>query len=160
MGPGSLPSQSEIRPSGRRSVGCPGDHSEVSDSRKVRQTRGARHRRTTTQATARQEMYDVSECPMPEHSKEATTTVSESENPEIPSPTPTTTRPRTNRDWWPNQLDLSVLHANPTRADPMGPDFDYGEYFRTQHLKALRRNIVEVLTTHQDWWPSDHGHYG
>jgi len=58
--------------------------------------------------------------------KQSTASVSESENPEIPSPTPTTIRPRTNQGWWPNQLDLSVLHANPPQADPMGPDFDYG----------------------------------
>ena len=92
--------------------------------------------------------------------KQSTASVSESENPEIPSPTPTTIRPRTNQGWWPNQLDLSVLHANPPQADPMGPDFDYAEEFGTLDLEALRRDIVEVLTTRQDWWPPDHGHYG
>jgi catalase-peroxidase len=105
-------------------------------------------------------MYDVSECPMPEHSKEATTTVSESENPEIPSPTPTTTRPRTNRDWWPNQLDLSVLHTHSTRSNPMGEDFDYAAEFATLDVEALKRDVMELMTTSQDWWPADYGHYG
>jgi catalase-peroxidase len=105
-------------------------------------------------------MYDVSECPMSEHSKEATTTVSESENPEIPSPTPTTTRPRTNRDWWPNQLDLSVLHTHSPRSNPMGEDFDYAAEFTTLDVEALKRDVMELMTTSQDWWPADYGHYG
>jgi catalase-peroxidase len=105
-------------------------------------------------------MYDVSECPMPEHSKEATTTVSESENPEIPSPTPTTTRPRTNRDWWPNQLDLSVLHTHSPRSNPMDEDFDYAAEFATLDVEALKRDVMELMTTSQDWWPADYGHYG
>src|SRR3954453_15263382 len=66
---------------------------------------------------------DVSE------TKGATESVSESENPAIPSPTPTPTRPRTNRDWWPNQPDLSVLHRNSPRSNPMGEDFDYASEF-------------------------------
>jgi len=94
------------------------------------------------------------------HDKQSTASASESENPEIPSPTPTTARPRTNQDWWPNQLDLSVLHANSPQADPMGPDYDYAAEFETLDLEALRRDIVEVLTTRQEWWPPDHGHYG
>ncbi len=102
----------------------------------------------------------MSECPMPEHSKEATTTVSESENPEIPSPTPTTTRPRTNRDWWPNQLDLSVLHTHSPRSNPMGEDFDYAAEFATLDVEALKRDVMELMTTSQDWWPADYGHYG
>ena len=92
--------------------------------------------------------------------KDATQSVSESENPRIPSPTPTAHRPRTSKDWWPNQLDLSVLYANPPQADPMGPDFDYAEEFKTLDLEALKRDIIEVLTTPQDWWPPDYGHYG
>src|SRR5690349_9452994 len=93
------------------------------------------------------------------HDKRSTGSVSESEseNPQIPSPTPTTARPRTNQDWWPNQLDLSVLHANSPQADPMGSDYDYAAEFRTLDLEALRRDVVEVLTTRQEWWPPDHG---
>ncbi|MFI9209802.1 catalase/peroxidase HPI [Streptomyces sp. NPDC053253] len=85
---------------------------------------------------------------------------SESENPAIPAPTPTPTRPRTNRDWWPNQLDLQVLHPNSPQADPLGEDFDYAEEFATLDVEALKRDVFEVMTTSQDWWPADYGHYG
>src|SRR5262245_60619892 len=84
---------------------------------------------------------------------------SESENPAIPSPTPKEHRPRSNQDWWPNQLNLSVLHRH-SEADPMGEDFDYKEEFKTLDVEALKRDIVEVMTTSQDWWPADYGHYG
>ncbi|MFE0578509.1 catalase/peroxidase HPI [Streptomyces sp. NPDC058874] len=85
---------------------------------------------------------------------------SESENPAIPSPTPESTRPRTNRDWWPNQLDLQVLHQNSPQASPMGEDFNYAEEFATLDVDALKRDVFEVMTTSQDWWPADYGHYG
>jgi catalase-peroxidase len=85
---------------------------------------------------------------------------SESENPAIPSPTPTTTRPRTNRDWWPNQLDLSVLHRHTPRSSVMPEDFNYAEEFKTLDLEALKRDLIDVMTTSQDWWPADYGHYG
>ena len=87
-------------------------------------------------------------------------TVSETENPAIPSPTPARTRPRTNQDWWPNQPNLQVLHHNSPRANPMGEDFNYREEFKTLDLEALKRDIFEVMTTSQDWWPADYGHYG
>ncbi|MBZ4018577.1 catalase/peroxidase HPI [Streptomyces purpurogeneiscleroticus] len=85
---------------------------------------------------------------------------SESENPAIPSPAPTPARPRTNRDWWPNQLDLQVLHQHSPRSNPMGEDFHYAEEFATLDLDALKRDVFEVMTTSQDWWPADYGHYG
>ncbi|HEU0087687.1 MAG TPA: catalase/peroxidase HPI [Pseudonocardiaceae bacterium] len=85
---------------------------------------------------------------------------SESENPAIPSPTPKATRPRTHRDWWPNQPDLQVLHQHSPRSNPMGEDFSYQEEFKTLDLEALKRDIFEVMTTSQDWWPADYGHYG
>ena len=69
-------------------------------------------------------------------------------------------RARSNRDWWPNQLDLSVLHQNPPAGNPMGQDFNYAEEFKTLDLDALKRDIEEVMTTSQDWWPADYGHYG
>jgi catalase-peroxidase len=87
-------------------------------------------------------------------------TVSESENPAIPSPTPEQTRPRTNRDWWPNQPELQVLHHNSPLATPLGPDFDYKTEFESLDLEALKRDLIEVMTTSQDWWPADYGHYG
>ena len=85
---------------------------------------------------------------------------SESESPVIPSPTPKPTRPRTNKDWWPNQPDLSVLHAHSPLSDPMGRDFNYSEEFKTLDVEALKRDLIELMTTSQDWWPADYGHYG
>jgi catalase-peroxidase len=70
------------------------------------------------------------------------------------------TRARSNRDWWPNQLDLSILRKHSAAADPMGDDFDYAAEFRTLDLDALAKDVDEVLTTSQEWWPADFGHYG
>ena len=89
-----------------------------------------------------------------------TESVSESENPAIPSPTSEVPRPRTNHDWWPNQLDLSVLHRNSPLSDPMGEGFDYAKELATVDLDALKRDLIELMSTSQDWWPSDYGHYG
>ncbi|MQA89172.1 MAG: catalase/peroxidase HPI [Gemmatimonas sp.] len=69
-------------------------------------------------------------------------------------------RGRSNRDWWPNQLNLRILHQNPPVADPMGEDFNYAEEFKTLDLDALKRDVEAVMTTPQDWWPADYGHYG
>ncbi len=85
---------------------------------------------------------------------------SESENPAIPSPTPKAHQPRSNRDWWPNQLNLQVLHEHSPRSNPMDEGFDYAEEFKTLDLDGLRRDVVEVMTTSQEWWPADYGHYG
>ena len=70
------------------------------------------------------------------------------------------TEGRSNRDWWPNQLDLKTLQQNPPMANPMGEDFNYAEEFKTLDLDALKRDIETVMTTSQDWWPADYGHYG
>ena len=87
--------------------------------------------------------------------------MSESENPVIPAPEPQGThRPRTNKDWWPNQLNLQVLHQHSTRANPMDEDFDYAEAFKKLDVEELKRDVIEVMTTSQDWWPADFGHYG
>jgi len=85
---------------------------------------------------------------------------SESENPAIASPTPKRVRPRTNKDWWPNQLDLSILHQHSPRSSPMDKDFNYAEAFRTLDVDALKRDLIALMTTSQDWWPADYGHYG
>ncbi|MCC6416625.1 MAG: catalase/peroxidase HPI [Gemmataceae bacterium] len=85
---------------------------------------------------------------------------SESENPVIPAPTPKRSRPHTNRDWWPNQLDLSVLHQHSSLSNPLGQDFDYAEEFKTLDLDALKQDLIALMTTSQDWWPADYGHYG
>jgi catalase-peroxidase len=97
-------------------------------------------------------------CPVAHGS--ATAQGSESENPAIDSPQPKGTRPRTNQDWWPNQLDLSVLHTHGQASNPLGPAFSYREEFEKLDVEALKRDITEVLTTSQDWWPADFGHYG
>lgn len=101
----------------------------------------------------------VGGCPVAHDS--VTSHGSESENPAIDSPTPKTGgRPHTNRDWWPNQIDLSVLHAHSSKGNPLGDDFDYAKEFAKLDVEALKRDITEVLTTSQDWWPADFGHYG
>ena len=67
---------------------------------------------------------------------------------------------RSNQDWWPNQLNLKILHQSSPLSDPMGEEFNYAEEFKTLDLDALREDIEEVMTTSQDWWPADYGHYG
>ena len=67
---------------------------------------------------------------------------------------------RTNRDWWPNQLNLRILHQHTSKSDPMGADFDYAEALQSLDLKALRADVEALLTTSQPWWPADYGHYG
>ena len=65
-----------------------------------------------------------------------------------------------NRDWWPNQLNLKILHQNPPAGDPMGASFDYAKEFKTVDLNALKKDIEKLMTTSQEWWPADFGHYG
>ena len=67
---------------------------------------------------------------------------------------------RSNRDWWPNQLNLRVLHQNSAKSDPMGPDFNYADEFAKLDLEALRADLTALMTDSQDWWPADYGHYG
>jgi catalase-peroxidase len=65
-----------------------------------------------------------------------------------------------NRDWWPNQLNLQILHQNSPLSNPMGKEFNYAEEFKKLDLNALKKDIEAVMTTSQDWWPADYGHYG
>ncbi|GGR49583.1 catalase/peroxidase HPI [Streptomyces aurantiogriseus] len=65
-----------------------------------------------------------------------------------------------NRQWWPDRLNLKILAKNPAVANPLGEEFDYAEAFKSLDLSAVKRDIAEVLTTSQDWWPADFGHYG
>jgi catalase-peroxidase len=66
----------------------------------------------------------------------------------------------TNRDWWPNQLDLQVLHQHSTLSDPMGEAFDYAKEFKSLDLNAVIKDLHALMTDSQDWWPADYGHYG
>ena len=86
--------------------------------------------------------------------------MSESENPAISSPTPKAHEPLTNRDWWPNQVDLSVLKKYAPQANPMDPGFNYAVEFNKLDVEALKRDMFELMTNSQDWWPADYGHYG
>ena len=65
-----------------------------------------------------------------------------------------------NRDWWPNLLKLNILHQHSARSNPMGESFDYAEEFKSLDLDAVKQDIVNLMTTSQDWWPADYGHYG
>ncbi|MGC8783111.1 MAG: catalase/peroxidase HPI [Armatimonadota bacterium] len=67
---------------------------------------------------------------------------------------------RTNRDWWPHQLNLKVLHQNTPQCNPMGEDFDYAKEFESLDLEAVKKDLRELMTQSQDWWPADFGHYG
>ena len=65
-----------------------------------------------------------------------------------------------NRDWWPNQLNLDILRQHGAKSDPMGGDFNYVEAFKDLDLKALKKDLADLMTDSQDWWPADYGHYG
>jgi catalase-peroxidase len=84
---------------------------------------------------------------------------SESENPAIRSPEPKAHRPLNNQDWWPNQINVSVLHAHSNKGNPLGEDFDYAEEFAKLDPEALKADVMSVITTSQDWWPADYGSY-
>ncbi len=66
----------------------------------------------------------------------------------------------TNEDWWPNQLNLKILHQHDSKSDPMGDDFDYAKEFKKLDLEAVRQDLYALMTDSQDWWPADYGHYG
>ncbi len=75
-------------------------------------------------------------------------------------PKATTVGGRSNRDWWPNQLNLAMLHQNPPAGDPLGTGFKYSVEFKKLDLEALKQDLITLMTTSQDWWPADFGHYG
>src|SRR4051812_46688850 len=66
----------------------------------------------------------------------------------------------TNRDWWPQQLRLDLLHQHSSKSDPMGQSFDYAEAFKSLDFAALKKDLTALMTDSQDWWPADFGHYG
>ena len=67
---------------------------------------------------------------------------------------------RTNREWWPNQLNLRILHQNSTLSNPMARNFNYAEEFKKLDLAAMKKDIYALMTDTQEWWPADFGHYG
>jgi catalase-peroxidase len=66
----------------------------------------------------------------------------------------------TNRDWWPNQLNIRILHQHTSKSDPMDPNFNYAEEFKSLDLAALKKDLTDLMTDSQDWWPADFGNYG
>ncbi|MDR3567992.1 MAG: catalase/peroxidase HPI [Syntrophobacteraceae bacterium] len=74
--------------------------------------------------------------------------------------TPIPGRPASNRDWWPNQLNLDILHQRSSKSNPMGPEFDYAKEFLSLDLQAVKKDLLELMTRSQEWWPADFGHYG
>jgi catalase-peroxidase len=95
----------------------------------------------------------------PPYPEEPTASRSESENPAIDSPTPKAHGPMKNQDWWPEQIDVSVLHAHSNKGNPLGEDFDYAAEFAKVDVEALKADVISVITTSQDWWPADYGSY-
>lgn len=73
---------------------------------------------------------------------------------------PTAGRGTTNRDWWPNQLNLHILHQHSSKSNPMGEDFNYAEEFKKLDLAAVKKDLYALMTDSKDWWPADYGHYG
>ena len=67
---------------------------------------------------------------------------------------------RSNQDWWPKNLNLNILHQHDTKSNPMDPDFDYAEAFKTLDYEGLKKDLHALMTDSQDWWPADYGHYG
>ena len=76
------------------------------------------------------------------------------------SPSNSTAWPRSNQAWWPNQLNLKILHQHSAKADPLGEGFDYAKEFKSLDLAAVKQDLYALMTTSQDWWPADYGHYG
>src|SRR6476619_175617 len=112
--------------------------------------------------TRRREGRPVSE---QQHTAKPDAEVGEMNEPEAakcPVPHDRATRPggTSNEEWWPNRLNLKVLAKNPAVANPLGEDFDYAAAFNSLDLAAVKQDIADVLTTSQDWWPADFGHYG
>ena len=65
-----------------------------------------------------------------------------------------------NKDWWPNQLNINILHQHDKRSNPMSPNFDYRSEFKKLDFKALKKDLNDLMTDSKDWWPADYGHYG
>ena len=98
--------------------------------------------------------------PQPQNTT-TTASTSESASPVIASPTvQVTNRPRSNSDWWPNQVNLNVLNRPSGSSNPLGEDFDYRKAVQSLDVEAVKSDVVELMRTSQEWWPADWGHYG
>ena len=104
-------------------------------------------------------MSDSPDAKPPTPEKPTASSGSESENPVIPTPKPKSHAPLSNQDWWPDQADVSKLHAHGSFSNPYGADFDYAEEFAKLDPEALKADVLKVITTSQDWWPADYGSY-
>jgi catalase-peroxidase len=91
-------------------------------------------------------MSDISKCPVMGHL--------------APANRHTAAAGMSNRDWWPNQLNLNILRQNSAKSDPLAPNFDYAAAFKQLDLEALRKDLAALMTDSQEWWPADYGHYG
>ena len=76
------------------------------------------------------------------------------------SMTKNTSSGTSNKDWWPDQLNLSILHQHDRKSNPMGEDFDYKSEFEKLDYYALKQDLLDLMTDSQEWWPADYGHYG
>lgn len=88
-------------------------------------------------------MHEKGKCPVTGHSKKTTAS-----------------RGTGNKDWWPCQLNLKILRQHSSKANPMDEDFNYAEEFKNLDLVALKKDLYDLMTDSQDWWPADYGHYG
>jgi catalase-peroxidase len=105
-------------------------------------------------------MSDEMKCPVPHGQPTAQTTATETESPMHGAVTHNSRKIQRNEHWWPDRLDLAVLHQNTKLADPMGHDFDYAAEFKTLDLDAVIKDLHALMTDSQPWWPADFGHYG
>ena len=104
-------------------------------------------------------MPEEMKCPVP-HGANGATTRTELESPKHGAVTHTSRKIVSNSEWWPDRLDLAVLHQNTKLADPMDPDFDYAKEFNSLDLHAVVNDLHALMTDSQSWWPADYGHYG
>ncbi|MBO0676114.1 catalase/peroxidase HPI [Mycolicibacterium sp. S2-37] len=102
---------------------------------------------------------DTSDARPPHSDAKTASSGSESENPVIDSPHPKSSAPKKNQDWWPEQVDVSVLHKQNEKGNPLGEGFKYADAFAQLDVEAFKADVIEVIQTSQDWWPADYGNY-